>query len=132
MSVRLMSDTFDRKKPHVNIGTIGHVDHGKTSLTAAITKGACVRVLQPTVVQAQSISPSARTPVFLAPNLRLGSPGNARRRPVPRVRPDRQRPGGARARHHHRDGPRRIRDWSVSYAPPTVLLRAGCLRGSLA
>jgi elongation factor Tu len=31
-------DVFERKKPHVNIGTIGHVDHGKTSLTAAITK----------------------------------------------------------------------------------------------
>jgi elongation factor Tu len=30
--------TFDRSKPHVNIGTIGHVDHGKTTLTAAITK----------------------------------------------------------------------------------------------
>ena len=30
--------TFERNKPHVNIGTIGHVDHGKTSLTAAITK----------------------------------------------------------------------------------------------
>ena len=29
---------FERKKPHCNIGTIGHVDHGKTSLTAAITK----------------------------------------------------------------------------------------------
>ena len=29
---------FDRTKPHVNIGTIGHIDHGKTSLTAAITK----------------------------------------------------------------------------------------------
>ena len=29
---------FDRKKPHVNIGTIGHVDHGKTTLTAAISK----------------------------------------------------------------------------------------------
>jgi len=29
---------FDRKKPHVNVGTIGHVDHGKTTLTAAITK----------------------------------------------------------------------------------------------
>ena len=27
---------FDRSKPHVNIGTIGHVDHGKTTLTAAI------------------------------------------------------------------------------------------------
>src|SRR5699024_11854617 len=29
---------FDRSRPHVNIGTIGHVDHGKTTLTAAITK----------------------------------------------------------------------------------------------
>jgi elongation factor Tu len=29
---------FDRNKPHVNVGTIGHVDHGKTTLTAAITK----------------------------------------------------------------------------------------------
>jgi elongation factor Tu len=32
-----MADTFDRSKPHVNVGTMGHVDHGKTSLTAAIT-----------------------------------------------------------------------------------------------
>ena len=29
---------FERSKPHCNIGTIGHVDHGKTTLTAAITK----------------------------------------------------------------------------------------------
>src|SRR6266851_2380185 len=29
---------FDRSKPHVNIGTIGHIDHGKTTLTSAITK----------------------------------------------------------------------------------------------
>ena len=29
---------FERTKPHANIGTIGHVDHGKTTLTAAITK----------------------------------------------------------------------------------------------
>ncbi|MFN9399296.1 MAG: GTP-binding protein, partial [Dolichospermum sp.] len=28
---------FERNKPHVNIGTVGHVDHGKTTLTAAIT-----------------------------------------------------------------------------------------------
>ncbi|MFH1146152.1 MAG: GTP-binding protein, partial [Pseudomonadota bacterium] len=28
---------FERKKPHVNIGTIGHIDHGKTTLTSAIT-----------------------------------------------------------------------------------------------
>ena len=29
---------FDRTKPHLNIGTMGHIDHGKTTLTAAITK----------------------------------------------------------------------------------------------
>lgn len=33
-----MADTFQRNKPHVNVGTIGHVDHGKTTLTAAISK----------------------------------------------------------------------------------------------
>ena len=33
-----MAETFDRSKPHVNVGTIGHIDHGKTTLTAAITK----------------------------------------------------------------------------------------------
>ena len=34
----MAKEKFDRTKPHVNIGTIGHVDHGKTTLTAAITK----------------------------------------------------------------------------------------------
>ena len=29
---------FERTKPHINVGTIGHIDHGKTTLTAAITK----------------------------------------------------------------------------------------------
>jgi elongation factor Tu len=33
----MSKETFDRSKPHVNVGTIGHVDHGKTTLTAAIT-----------------------------------------------------------------------------------------------
>ncbi len=33
----MAKETFERNKPHVNIGTIGHVDHGKTTLTAAIT-----------------------------------------------------------------------------------------------
>ncbi|UIJ36685.1 elongation factor Tu [Desulfobaculum bizertense] len=36
----MAKEKFERKKPHVNIGTIGHIDHGKTTLTAAITKGA--------------------------------------------------------------------------------------------
>jgi elongation factor Tu len=35
--VRAAREKFERKKPHVNIGTIGHVDHGKTTLTAALT-----------------------------------------------------------------------------------------------
>lgn len=38
--------TFSRSKPHVNIGTVGHVDHGKTTLTAAITKGRFVCLFQ--------------------------------------------------------------------------------------
>ena len=33
----MAKEKFDRTKPHLNVGTIGHVDHGKTTLTAAIT-----------------------------------------------------------------------------------------------
>ena len=33
----MSKEKFERTKPHVNVGTIGHVDHGKTTLTAAIT-----------------------------------------------------------------------------------------------
>jgi len=40
----MAKETFVRTKPHVNIGTIGHVDHGKTTLTAAITKVLAARV----------------------------------------------------------------------------------------
>jgi elongation factor Tu len=36
--IRSLATAFERNKPHVNIGTIGHVDHGKTTLTQAITK----------------------------------------------------------------------------------------------
>ena len=35
----MAKEKFSRSKPHVNVGTIGHVDHGKTTLTTAITKG---------------------------------------------------------------------------------------------
>ncbi|MBC46062.1 MAG: elongation factor Tu, partial [Thalassospira sp.] len=34
----MAKEKFERTKPHVNVGTVGHVDHGKTTLTAAITK----------------------------------------------------------------------------------------------
>jgi elongation factor Tu len=39
----MAKEKFERKKPHVNIGTIGHIDHGKTTLTAAITKHAALK-----------------------------------------------------------------------------------------
>jgi len=41
----MSKEKFERKKPHVNVGTIGHVDHGKTTLTAAITKVAASKGL---------------------------------------------------------------------------------------
>ncbi|CDO91747.1 unnamed protein product [Kluyveromyces dobzhanskii CBS 2104] len=37
-SIPVSAAAFDRSKPHLNIGTIGHIDHGKATLTAAITK----------------------------------------------------------------------------------------------
>ena len=50
---------FERTKPHCNIGTIGHVDHGKTTLTAAITKVLAERVPGCTAETALSASSSA-------------------------------------------------------------------------
>merc|ERR1711941_37869 len=38
MGCSMAKETFERSKPHVNVGTIGHVDHGKTTLTAALTR----------------------------------------------------------------------------------------------
>ena len=46
---------FDRTKPHCNIGTIGHVDHGKTTLTAAITKVLAERVAGNTATDFENI-----------------------------------------------------------------------------
>ena len=43
----MAKEKFDRSKPHVNVGTIGHVDHGKTTLTAALTKVMAVEVTVP-------------------------------------------------------------------------------------
>ncbi len=41
----MSKQNFERNKPHLNVGTIGHVDHGKTTLTAALTKclSRCIR-----------------------------------------------------------------------------------------
>ena len=46
---------FERTKPHCNIGTIGHVDHGKTTLTAAITKVLSERVACNTATDFENI-----------------------------------------------------------------------------
>jgi len=40
----MAKEKFDRSKPHLNVGTIGHVDHGKTTLTAAITSTLAKRI----------------------------------------------------------------------------------------
>ncbi|HRT29555.1 MAG TPA: GTP-binding protein, partial [Kiritimatiellia bacterium] len=53
----MAKETFVREKPHVNVGTIGHVDHGKTTLTAAITnvqslKGLCAPISYDQVAKA--------------------------------------------------------------------------------
>jgi elongation factor Tu len=48
----MAKEKFERNKPHVNIGTIGHVDHGKTTLTAAITKVLASRSKRPGEVTA--------------------------------------------------------------------------------
>ena len=41
----MAKEKFERSKPHVNIGTIGHVDHGKTTTTAAISKVLTQKIL---------------------------------------------------------------------------------------
>ena len=55
---------FERTKPHCNIGTIGHVDHGKTTLTAAITKVLSERVAGNAAVDFANIdkAPEERCP----------------------------------------------------------------------
>ncbi len=46
---------FERNKPHVNVGTMGHIDHGKTTLTAAITKVLSDRVAGNTATAFENI-----------------------------------------------------------------------------
>ena len=42
----MAKEKFERDKPHVNVGTIGHIDHGKTTLTAAITTVLAEKVVE--------------------------------------------------------------------------------------
>ncbi|MDI9454891.1 MAG: GTP-binding protein, partial [Spirochaetota bacterium] len=50
----MAKEKFERTKPHVNVGTIGHVDHGKTTLTAAITQH-CARMFGDTALAYDAI-----------------------------------------------------------------------------
>ncbi|POG08069.1 EF-Tu C-terminal domain-related protein [Pseudomonas putida] len=50
----MAKEKFDRSLPHVNVGTIGHVDHGKTTLTAALTR-VCSEVFGSAVVEFDKI-----------------------------------------------------------------------------
>ena len=65
---------FERNKPHCNIGTIGHVDHGKTTLTAAITKVLSHRVEGNASVDFENIdkAPEERERgITISPSLRV-------------------------------------------------------------
>ena len=63
----MAKEKFERNKPHCNVGTIGHVDHGKTSLTAAITKvlaesgGASLRLTTRLTRHLRSVSAVSRS-----------------------------------------------------------------------
>ena len=70
---------FDRKKPHCNIGTIGHVDHGKTTLTAAITKVLAARVAGNTATDFENIdkAPEQRERGITISTAHVDCPGHA-------------------------------------------------------
>ena len=57
----MAKEKFDRSKPHVNIGTIGHVDHGKTTLTAALTKVSADRGWTATAVSYDQVAKASES-----------------------------------------------------------------------
>ena len=65
---------FDRTKPHCNIGTIGHVDHGKTTLTAAITKVLSERVAGNTATDFENIDKAPEERSVLRETASAGAP----------------------------------------------------------
>ena len=62
---------FERSKPHCNIGTIGHVDHGKTTLTAAITKVLSERVAGNTATDFENIDKAQKRESVVSQFLQL-------------------------------------------------------------
>ncbi len=62
---------FERTKPHCNIGTIGHVDHGKTTLTAAITKTLSERVAGNAAVDFENIDKAPEERSVVSQSLQL-------------------------------------------------------------
>ena len=50
----MAKEKFERGKPHVNVGTIGHIDHGKTTLTAAITTVLAEKIVEERCGQAEA------------------------------------------------------------------------------
>lgn len=59
----MAKEKFDRSKPHINIGTIGHVDHGKTTLTAAITFVLSKNLVAKPNLMTKLIPPQKKKPV---------------------------------------------------------------------
>ena len=57
----MSKEKFERKKPHVNVGTIGHVDHGKTTLTAALTKVSADRGWTQTAVSYDQVAKASES-----------------------------------------------------------------------
>ena len=98
-NTRMAKAKFDRTKPHVNVGTIGHVDHGKTTLTAALTK----------------VSGDKGFGDEVHPVRRGGQGGESQGAATDEDRDDRDEPRGVRdgeapLRAHRLPGPRRLRE----------------------
>ena len=66
----MAKEKFDRSLPHVNVGTIGHVDHGKTTLTAALTR-VCSEVFGSAVVEFDKIDSAPEKKRAVSPSTPL-------------------------------------------------------------